>query len=321
MAALKKTIQLNNGKEMPIIGLGTWQSPKDEVKAALLAALDAGYRHIDTAYSYMNEDAIGEALQEIFKSGKVKREDLFIVTKLPLIHMDPKLVKRSLELSLKNFQLSYLDLYLVHFPIPLEYDGDDTNVVPQNESGNWKGADKWDLLGTWKAMEDLVDLGLTKSIGVSNFSISQVERICKVAKHKPVTNQVECHIYLPQTELVEACKKLGITITAYSPFGSPGRPAFIKQADDPVVMEDPVILKLAEKCGKTPAQVILRNLIQRGMIVIPKSTNPERIRSNLQVFDFSLSKEDMEEIDKIKTRHRYFDFMGAMFKDHPECPW
>ncbi|XP_061187907.1 aldo-keto reductase family 1 member B10-like [Saccostrea echinata] len=304
-----------------IYGKTPAQSPKDEVKAAVRAALDADYRHIDTAYNYMNEDAIGEVLQEYIKSGKVKREELFIVTKLPMIHMDPKLVKRSLELSLKNLQLSYVDLYLVHFPIPLVYEGDDTNVFPQNEAGGWRAADKWDLIGTWKAMEELVDLGLTKCIGVSNFSISQVERICEVAKHKPVTNQVECHIYLPQKDLFEACKKHGITITAYSPFGSPGRPAFIKQASDPVVLEDPVILKIAKKYGKTPAQVVLRNLIQRGMIVIPKSTNPERIRSNFQVFDFSLSKEDMEEIDKIKTRLRYFDSMGVMFKDHPERPW
>ncbi|XP_061187905.1 aldo-keto reductase family 1 member C18-like [Saccostrea echinata] len=262
---MKKTIQLNNGKEMPIIGLGTWQ--------------------------------------------------------LPMIHMDPKLVKRSLKLSLKNLQLSYVDLYLIHFPIPLEYNGDDTKIIPLNEAGIWKGADKWDLLGTWKAMEELVDLGLTKSIGVSNFSISQVERICRMAKHKPVTNQVECHIYLPQTDLFEASKKHGVTITAYGPFGSPGRPASIKQADEPVVLEDPVILKLAKKYGKTPAQVILRNLIQRGMAVVPKSASPERIRSNFQVFDFALSEEDMEEIDKIKTRRRYFDNMGAMFKGHPECPW
>lgn len=321
MADLKRTLKLNNGKEIPIIGLGTWQSPKDEVKTAVRAALDAGYRHIDTAYNYMNEDAIGEVLQEYIKSGKVKREELFIVTKLPMIHMDPKLVKRSLELSLKNLQLSYVDLYLVHFPIQLAYEGDDTKCFPRNEAGSLKAADKSDFIGTWKAMEELVDLGLTKSIGVSNFSISQVERICKVAKHKPVTNQVECHIYFPQEELFEACKKHGITITAYSPFGSPGRPATLKKADDPVVLEDPVIIKIANKYGKTPAQVLLRNLMQRGMIVIPKSVNPERIRSNIQVFDFSLSEEDMNEIEKIQTRLRFFEFMGAMFKDHPERPW
>ncbi|XP_061187906.1 aldose reductase-related protein 2-like [Saccostrea echinata] len=296
------------------------QSPKDEVKTALRAALDAGYRHIDTAYNYMNEDAIGEVLQEYIKSGKVKREELFIVTKLPMIHMDPKLVKRSLEISLKKLQLSYLDLYLVHFPIPLAYDGNDNNVFPQTETGGWKAADKWDLLGTWKAMEELVDLGLTKSIGVSNFSISQIERICKVAKHKPVTNQVECHIYCQQKELFDGCKKLGVTLTAYSPIGSPGRPGHLKKADEPVALEDPLIQKIAKKYGKTPAQILLRNLIQRGIIVIPKSVTPERIRSNFQVFDFSLTKEEMEEIDKITTKRRYFD-MSVWFKDHPERPW
>ncbi|XP_062606437.1 aldo-keto reductase family 1 member B7-like [Saccostrea cucullata] len=297
------------------------QSPKDEVKVAVRAALDAGYRHVDTAYIYMNEDAIGDVLQEYIENGKVKREELFIVTKLPMIHMDPKLVKRSIELSLKNLQLSYVDLYLVHFPVQLAYEGDDTNVYPTNEVGAWKKADKWDLLGTWKAMEELVDQGLAKSIGVSNFSISQVERICKMAKHKPVINQVECHIYLPQTDLFEACKKLGLTITAYSPFGSPGRFDFCKQAGDPIVLEDPVILKIARNHGKSPAQILIRNFIQRGIIVIPKSVTPERIQSNFQVFDFSLSKKDMEEINNIKIRHRYFDNVSAMCKDHPECPW
>ncbi|XP_062592948.1 aldo-keto reductase family 1 member A1-A-like, partial [Saccostrea cucullata] len=201
------------------------------------------------------------------------------------------------------------------------YKGDDTDVFPTNEVGAWKVADKWDLLGTWKAMEELVDLGLTKSIGVSNFSISQVERICKMAKHKPVINQVECHIYLPQIDLFEACKKLGLTITAYSPLGSPGRFALCKQAGDPVVLEDPVILKIARNHGKSPAQILLRHFIQRGIIVIPKSVTPERIQSNFQGFDFSLSKKDMEEINNIKTRHRFFDAISAMCKDHPECPW
>lgn len=314
-------VKLNNGKTMPSIGLGTWQSPKEEVKAAVRAALDAGYRHIDTAYNYKNEDAIGEVLQEYIKSGKVKREELFIVTKLPMIHMEPKLVKRSIEMSLKKLQLSYLDLYLVHFPVPLVYEGDDEKVFPVTEAGGWKAAEKTDLIGTWKAMEELVDLGLTKSIGVSNFSISQIERICKIAKHKPVTNQVECHVYWPQKELFDACKKQGVTITAYAPIGSPGRPERLKGKDEPVALEDPVITKIAKKYKKSPAHVLLRNLLQRGIIVIPKSVTPDRIRSNIQVFDFSLAKGEMDEIASIKTKRRYFDMMGAMFPNHPERPW
>ncbi|XP_078341935.1 aldose reductase-related protein 2-like [Crassostrea virginica] len=314
-------VTLNNGQIMPSVGLGTWQSPKEEVRTAVRTALEAGYRHIDTAYYYKNEDAIGEVLQEFLKSGKVKREELFIVTKLPMIHMEPKLVKHSIDISLKNLQLDYLDLYLIHFPIPLEYDGNDENTLPQTESGGWKAAEKFDLLGTWKAMEELVDLKLTRSIGVSNFSISQVERICKVAKHKPVTNQVECHIYWPQKDMFEALEKLGVTITAYAPIGSPGRPQFLKGNDDQIALEDPVIQRLSKKYGKTPAQVLLRNLLQRGIIVIPKSVTPERIRSNIQVFDFSLTNPEMDEIDSIKFSRQYFHTMGAMFPTHPERPW
>nr|XP_022301255.1 aldose reductase-related protein 2-like [Crassostrea virginica] len=314
-------VTLNNGRIMPSVGLGTWQSPKEEVRTAVRTALEAGYRHIDTAYNYKNEDAIGEVLQEFLKSGKVKREELFIVTKLPMIHMEPKLVKHSIDISLKNLQLDYLDLYLIHFPIPLEYAGNDENTFPQTESGGWKAAEKFDLLGTWKAMEERVDLKLTRSIGVFNFSISQVERICKVAKHKPVTNQVECHIYWPQKDMFEALEKLGVTITAYAPIGSPGRPQILKGSDDQIALEDPVIQRLSKKYGKTPAQVLLRNLLQRGMIVIPKSVTPERIRSNIQVFDFSLTKPEMDEIDSIKFSRQYFHTMGAMFPTHPERPW
>uniref|UniRef100_K1PVE5 Aldo-keto reductase family 1 member B10 n=1 Tax=Magallana gigas TaxID=29159 RepID=K1PVE5_MAGGI len=299
----------------------TAHSPKEEVKTAVRAALDAGYRHIDTAYNYKNEDAIGEVLQEYIKSGKVKREDLFIVTKLPMIHMEPTLVKRSIELSLKKLQLDFVDLYLIHFPVALSYDGDDENTFPRTEDGKWKIAEKSDLLETWKAMEELVDLGLTKSLGVSNFSISQVERICKIAKHKPVTNQVECHIYWPQNELFEACKKLGVTITAYAPIGSPGRPDRIKKEDDPIAMEEPIIQKIAKKYGKTPAQVLLRNLLQRGMIVIPKSVTPERIQSNIKVFDFNLTKEEMDEIGGINVKRSFFNFMGNMCENHQERPF
>lgn len=315
------SVKLSNGLQIPSVGLGTWQSLKDEVKTAVRAALDAGYRHIDTAYSYKNEDAIGEVLQEYMKNGKVKREELFMVTKLALIHMEPKLVKRSIEMSLKKLQLDYVDLYLIHFPVALDYDGNDENIIPLTEDGKWKTAEKSDLLETWKAMEELVDLGLTKSIGVSNFNISQVERICKIAKHKPVTNQVECHIYWPQNELFEACKKLGLTITSYASFGSPGRPGEYKETEELKVMEDPIIQKIAKKYGKTPAQVLLRNLLQREMIVIPKSVSPERILSNIKVFDFNLTKEEMDEIKGISVKHSFFKFMGAKCANHQERPF
>lgn len=309
------SVTLSNGLHMPSVGLGTWQSPKDEVRVAVRAALDAGYRHIDTVYTDLNEDAIGEVLQEYIKSGKVKREELFIVTKLPMIHMEPTLVKGSIEMSLKKLQLDYVDLYLIHFPVQFAYEG------PVTEAGLLKVAEKTDLIGTWKAMEELVDLGLTKSIGVSNFNISQIERICKIAKHKPVINQVECHIYLPQNELFDACKKLGLAVTAYAPLGSPGRIKQLRGKDDPVVLEDPVIRKIAKRYSKSTAHILLRNLLQRGIIVIPKSVTPHRIRSNIQVFDFSLKKEEMDEIAGIKTKTRFFGAMTSSFLDHPERPW
>ncbi|XP_061186716.1 aldo-keto reductase family 1 member B7-like [Saccostrea echinata] len=320
MEVPKTSIKLNNGENIPVVGLGTWQCSKDEVQTAVHAALDVGYRHIDTAFMYQNEDAIGEILQDYMKRGKVKREDLFIVTKLPPTHMDPSLVKRSLEMSLKNLKLSYVDLYLVHLPCQLVYDGDDNNLFPQDENGCLKADPKSDLIATWKAMEHLVDLGLTKSIGVSNFLLSQVERICSFAKHKPVVNQVECHIYFQQKKLYECCKKLGVVLTAYSPLGSPKRMEGLIKANDPVPLEDPLIVEIAKEYGKTPAQILIRNLMQREIVVIPKSVHPERIRSNFDVFNFSLSEEDMQKIAAIRQYPKLVDFTPGL-QNHPECPW
>ncbi|KAK3108455.1 hypothetical protein FSP39_008267, partial [Pinctada imbricata] len=228
--SMAKALKLNNGTEMPIVGLGTWQSPKDEVQRAVRVALDTGYRHIDTAYNYQNEDAIGEVLDEYLKAGKVKRSDIYIVTKLPGIHMTPAKVRQSLEGSLKRLKVEYVDLYLIHSPMGMVHVSDDT-PFPVDKDGNFMADNSTDLLGIWKEMEKLVDAKLTRSIGVSNHNSEQIDRICKMARIKPVTNQVECHLYYPNADLAAFCKKRGVTITAYAPIGSPGRPAFLYVLD------------------------------------------------------------------------------------------
>ncbi|OWF40674.1 Alcohol dehydrogenase [NADP(+)] A [Mizuhopecten yessoensis] len=305
---------------MPLFGLGTWQSKPEEVKTAVRTALDAGYRLIDTAYNYLNEDAIGEVLEETFKVGKLKREELFICTKLANIYTRPSDVAHSMSESLRKLKLSYVDLYLIHAPMVLRVPDDPNNVFPIKD-GRLDAEDRVDFEGVWKEMEKLVDQGKTKSIGISNLNAAQLERIRKVARIMPVTNQVECHAYFPQTKLEEYMKKYNMPLMAYSPIGSPGRAsaAFVTDKSDvPVLLNDPVIVKLATKYNKTPAQVLLRNSLQRNIIVIPKSVTPSRIQQNGNVFDFKLSPEDMAAIAGIDKGIRMFktEAMAALY-DYP----
>lgn len=311
-------ITFNNGIRFPMIGLGTWLSSKEEVKTAVREALHAGYRHIDTAYAYRNEDAIGEVLEDFFRNGELKREEIFITTKLPAIYTRPSDVAMALDLSLKSLKLQHVDLYLIHCPVAFTNTGP-TNCFPI-ENGKLL-TDNTDLEGTWKAMEEMVRQGKATSIGVSNFNSKQVSRICDIASILPVTNQVECHPYLPQKELAEFCEKRKIVLTAYCSLGSPRRPAeFVNDKTKNLqLLDDPVVNELAEKYQKSPAQVLIRWALQRNIMVIPKSVAPSRIRENTQVFDFLISKDDMEKLGNLGHCARYFSI--DLMQDHPEYPF
>lgn len=319
----KKYVELNNGYKMPIIGLGTWQGQADEIKTAVQTALDAGYRHIDTAFAYKNEKEIGDVLKAELGKGKIKRQDLFIVTKLPANALRKEHVKHFLEMSLKSLQLSYVDLYLVHIPIGFQHVSDD-QIFPTDDNGVGLIDPSTNLVELWKKMEEMVDLGLTKSIGVSNFSYEQIKRILDSCRIKPVTNQVECHAYFQQRPLFDFCKKHGITITAYAPIGSPGYPPIMEKmglkVEVPVLLNDPTVKKLSEKYKKTPAQILLRWLIQHEIIAIPKSVTPSRIKENFEVFDFKLVPEDVSAIDGLDRNCRMFRFDNWIkgITDHPE---
>ncbi|XP_015759024.1 PREDICTED: alcohol dehydrogenase [NADP(+)]-like [Acropora digitifera] len=292
-----EAFKLNNGRTIPAVGLGTWKSKPGDVGEAVKAAIKAGYKHIDCAAIYGNEKEIGEALKSCIGT-TVNREDLFITSKLWNTKHNPKDVAAAAKKTLDDLGLDYLDLYLIHWPLSFE-DGD--VPFPKDEQGNMIYA-YHDPCDTWKAMEKLVEEGVVKAIGLSNFNSRQVDEVIKKAKVKPAVNQVECHPYLNQEQLIEHCKKSNVLVTAYSPLGSPDRPW--AKPDEPLLLEDPKMVEIGKKYGKTPAQVCLRFQIQRGLVVIPKSVTPARIQSNLEVFDFELSAEDMKVIESFNIPFR-----------------
>ncbi|XP_056648013.1 aldo-keto reductase family 1 member B1-like [Diorhabda sublineata] len=306
------TVKFNNGQEFPIYGLGTWKSAPGAVTQAVKDAIDIGYPHIDCAHIYGNEAEVGEGLKAKFNDGTVKREDIYITSKLWNTMHRPDLVESAIRTTLKNLGLEYLDLYLIHWPFALK-EGDD--LFPKNSDGTTAYSDV-DYVDTWKAMEDLVKKGLTKSIGISNFNKRQTARILENCTIKPVTNQIEVHPYLNQQKLIDYLKSKDIVVTAYSPLGSPDRPW--AKPDDPQLLQDQKIKNIADKYAKTTAQLLLRYGVQRNLIVIPKSVTKSRIEANFNIWDFCLSDKDMELLNGFDCKGRFCPFTDAItHKDHP----
>lgn len=309
------TFKLNNGLNIPFVGLGTYKEDKDEVlTAAIKSAIKSGYRHFDCSPIYYNENIIGKAIKESIEESKgaLKREEFFIVSKLWNTYHSKNRVGECLERTLKSLDLDYLDLYLIHWPMGFK-EGDEDMPM---ENGKAIPSDIH-YIETYQAMEELVAQGKTKSIGISNFNIEQVKDVLKNCKIRPACNQIEINPVLPNNELVEYCLSENIAVVAYAPLGANDRPWL--KTEDPVPLKNPAILELANKYKKSPAQVILRWLHQRNIIVIPKSANPERLAQNLNIFDFELTKEDISVFDNIKTRFRFYKF--EITDNHPLNPF
>ncbi|RXG60665.1 1,5-anhydro-D-fructose reductase [Armadillidium vulgare] len=268
------------------------RSVADEVEKAVEFAFDCGYRHIDTAYNYKNEEEVGRGIKNWLKKTGSKREDLFIVTKLPMIGMYQGGVEKFLRISLKKLGLGYVDLYLIHTPIGMK-GKNDNDVFPVDENGKFVVDDSTDLIAIWKEMEKMVDLGLTKSIGVSNFSVKQMRKIKAIAQIPPAVNQVEMNVTFQQKELLNLSRN-DIVVTV-APLVT-RKQVFVQTTQENSaawqLLQNPVVKLISDKHNVSPAQVLLRYLIEKEVVVIPKSVNPERIKTNGDVFSFSLDETD-----------------------------
>lgn len=316
---LDRHIFLNTGAKMPIIGLGTWKAKPQEAGQAVEHALTSGYRHIDCAAIYRNEPEIGQAFKKVFGVGKIKREEVFVTGKLWNNAHRRNDVEPACRASLQDLQLDYLDLYLMHWGVAVPPGAE---AEPLDENGVLVTA-KVSIQETWQAMEELVRQGLVRAIGVANFTGPMLVDLLTYAEIKPAMNQIELHPYNAQQSLVDFCRYENIAVTAYSPLGSPGT----KEPGEPVLLEDKEITAIAGNHDKSAAQVLIRWAMQRGTAVIPKSVNPDRIKSNFQVFsaeggsqpeadqppagaktsggDFELSDQEMERLTKLDRRFRY----------------
>ncbi|KAI0065744.1 Aldo/keto reductase [Artomyces pyxidatus] len=285
--SLGKTVTLNSGKTIPQIGLGTWLSQPNEVEHAVEWAIEAGYRHIDCAIIYQNQHEVGAALKKVIPS-VVKREDLFITSKLWNSSHQPDQVERELDETLAQLGTDYLDLYLVHWPVAFPPGA--LFLPDESKPGYLKLDTETPLVDTWRAMIKLLDTGKVRSIGVSNHSVEHIKGIIAATGVKPAVNQVEAHPLLPQDALVEYCKAEGIHLTAYSPLGN-------NLVGKTKLVDYPEVAEVAKRLGATTAQVLVAYGVYRGYSVIPKSVQKERIIANFQQIE--LSKEDYEKIAEI----------------------
>jgi diketogulonate reductase-like aldo/keto reductase len=304
----QRTFALNNGSgEIPALGFGTSLSDNSKTRNAVKTAVEVGFRHLDAAERYRNEAEVGAALKGLFAAGTVRRDDLFVTTKLWNNNHRPERVRAALQASLNRLGLDAVDLYLVHTPFAFK-PGDDQD--PRDPDGAVVYDDGVTLAETWSAMENLVDEGLTRAIGLSDIDAAGTLKVVETARIKPAVVEVESHPYHPQWELHELGKTHGIILLAFASLG---------HALEPRLLDDPLIVDMAQRYGKTPAQVLLAWGIQRGSAVLTGSVTPARIRENFDVT--ALPESAIQEInERLQTRHRFNSVADAGQPGFAEVP-
>jgi D-xylose reductase len=305
-------IKLASGREVASVGLGLWKIDQADTAGVVQSAIDCGYRHFDSACDYGNEIQTGEGLAAAISSGSVNREDLWITSKLWNSYHRSEHVRPALEKSLRDLQLDYLDLYLVHFPIaskfvPIEeryppgWFTDPDAAEPRVE------ADRVPIIETWRAMEDLVGAGLVREIGVCNFGCSLLRDLMNQAEIPPAMLQIEMHPYLTQEKLTRFCQEAGIGVTAFSPLGAQSYFQLNMAEVSESLIEHEAIKAIAAAHNRSPAQVLLRWGVQRGTSVVPKTSNVDRLKENMAIFEFELSNDEMASISGLNRNRRFND--------------
>lgn len=312
MSKSLETLATYDGGQFPTIGLGTWKIPDDVLPNLIPDAVKVGYRHFDCACDYGNEPAVGQGIKNAIDQGLCTRDDLWITSKLWNTYHEPKHVRAACERSLADLGVEQLDLYLIHFPITLAYVPFEERYPPgwffdpEAENPAMKHIDV-PYAETWKAMEELVDAGLTKRIGVCNLGTAMLRDLKSYARIQPAVNQVEMHPYLTQDNLHRFCQDADIAVTAFSPFGASSYVPLSMADANESLFDDPVIQEIGKAHGKTVGQIALRWGVQRGTVAIPKTQTVAHLKENLDIYDFELSDSEMLTIDQMNRDRRFND--------------
>ena len=305
-------IRLADGTAVPAVGLGLWKIDRPAAAGVVRDAIRIGYRHFDSACDYGNEAEVGEGLSSALTSGLCRREDVWVTSKLWNTFHRRQHVRPALERSLRDLRLDYLDLYLIHFPIALEYVPTEDRYPPgwfldPNTPNPRMTPARVPQIETWQAMEDLVRAGLVRKIGVCNFNCALLRDLLAAAAIPPAVLQVELHPYLAQEKLLRFCREQGIAVTGFSPLGAPSYVPLGMATPSDSVLDRPVVVEAARRHSRTPAQIVLRWGVQRGTAIIPKTSRPERLAENLALFDFELTGDEMQAITALDCGRRFND--------------
>jgi D-xylose reductase len=306
------TIQLRSGDQLPAVGLGLWKVPRPTAADLVVEAIRVGYRHIDAACDYGNEREVGAGIRQALQRELCRREDVWVTSKLWNTYHAAEHVRPAIERSLRDLQLEYLDLYLIHFPIALRFVPFESRYPPEWFFDPAAKSPRMEPVAvpireTWEAMQELVNAGLVRNIGVCNFGCATIRDVLSYAAIKPAVLQVEMHPYLGQEKLVRFCRENEIAVTAFSPLGAQSYFSLNMARPDESLLEQPAVLEAAKHHHKTPAQVVLRWGIQRGTAIVPKTVQPKRLSENLDLFDFELTSDEMQQLNAFERGRRFND--------------